>query len=388
MEAGVLALVRRPHVDRSPPRCSAGLGTSGSRSGSGQPHEHRWPIAAQRARTTKEAVPPRLLELAGRHRRAPQPCLYGRRVGICATRVFPRLRTALYRDARSVVDRSNRTRALVIEDPHLLWGTFVAGIISVIVNTGVALTLGEAVAAVASAPIIEEITKGLGIVWMVRRKEVDGPMDGIVYAGWSALGFAMIENMNFFLAALEGDMLVEVFIGRALFTPFAHPLFTMWTGLAIGLAVRARKSTWSGLWGLGLAMALHAAWNGALTFSEATDSGLLVIGVAILLFVSLFIASGVGIVILRRRDQRRYQQLVPFLASRYNMSQAQVALLLDPAQHKAVRANMTDKAQVRQFKMASSAMVRLAALLDHDDMPPPEDEARLYSQLVAAHSQT
>ncbi len=269
-----------------------------------------------------------------------------------------------------------------------LWGTFVAGIISVIVNTGVALTLGEAVAAVASAPIIEEITKGLGIVWMVRRKEVDGPMDGIVYAGWSALGFAMIENMNFFLAALEGDMLVEVFIGRALFTPFAHPLFTMWTGLAIGLAVRARKSTWSGLWGLGLAMALHAAWNGALTFSEATDSGLLVIGVAILLFVSLFIASGVGIVILRRRDQRRYQQLVPFLASRYNMSQAQVALLLDPAQHKAVRANMTDKAQVRQFKMASSAMVRLAALLDHDDMPPPEDEARLYSQLVAAHSQT
>ena len=267
-----------------------------------------------------------------------------------------------------------------------LWGAFVAGIISVIINTGIAVAFGEAVAAVASAPIVEEITKGLGIIWMVRRKEVDGPMDGIVYAGWSALGFAMIENMNFFLAALEGDMLVEVFIGRALFTPFAHPLFTMWTGLAIGLAVRARKSRWSGLWGLVLAMVLHAAWNGSLTFSEGTDSGLVVIGLAILLFVSLFIASGIGISVLRRRDQRRYQQLIPFLASRYGMGQDQVALLLDPKQQKLARANMKNKSQLRSFKMASGAMVRLAALLDHDDMPPPEDEARLYSQLVAAQS--
>lgn len=268
-----------------------------------------------------------------------------------------------------------------------LWGTFVAGLISVIVNTTVAVAFGEAVAAVASAPIIEEITKGLAIVWMVRRKEVDGPMDGIVYAGWAALGFATIENMNFFQFALEEDMLVEVFVGRALFTPFAHPLFTMWTGLAIGLAVRSRKSIWTGLWGLVLAMALHAAWNGALTFSEANEGGLIVLAAAVLLFVSLFIASGVGITLLRRRDQARYQQLIPFLSSRYGMGQQQVAQLLDPKQLRAARKNITDKKQLRSFNMASGAMVRLAALVDHDDMPPPEDEARLYSQLVAAQSQ-
>ncbi len=269
-----------------------------------------------------------------------------------------------------------------------LWGAFVAGTISVIVNTTVAIGFGDAVAAVASAPIIEEITKGLAVVWMVRRKEVDGPMDGIVYAGWSALGFAMIENMNFFQFALQDDMLVEVFVGRALFTPFAHPLFTMWTGLAIGLAVRSRSSIWSGVWGLVLAMVLHAAWNGSLTLSEANDGGVVIIGVAILLFVGLFVASAIGITSLRRRDQRRYQQLIPFLASRYNMSPQQVSLLLDPKQQKAARANLKDKGQRRSFAMASSAMVRLAALLDHDDMPPAEDEARLYSQLVAAQSET
>ena len=269
-----------------------------------------------------------------------------------------------------------------------LWGTFVAGIISVIVNTVVAIAAGEAVAAVASAPIIEEITKGLAIVWMVRRHEVDGPMDGIVYAGWSALGFAMIENMSFFQFALQENMLVETFVGRALFTPFAHPLFTMWTGLAIGLAIRARKSPWTGLWGLPIAMGLHALWNGSLTFAESNENGPLVLGVTILLFVVLFISSGIGIARLRRRDQRRYQQLIPFLASRYQMDPDRVSLLLDTRARRMARVQIKDKTQLRRFKMESSAMVRLAALLDHDDMPTPADEARLYSQLVAARTET
>lgn len=267
-----------------------------------------------------------------------------------------------------------------------LWGTFVAGMISVIVNTSVALLLGDAVAAVASAPIIEEATKALAIVWMVRRREVDGPIDGIVYGGWAAMGFAMIENMSFFLAAFDGDMLVEVFIGRALLTPFAHPLFTMWTGLAIGLAVRARKSPWNGLWGLALAMALHAAWNGAITIGEAVEGGVAITLAVIVLFIALFIASGIGIARLQRRDEKRYAQLTPFLASRYGMDQGRVALLLDRKTRGKARTTIKEKAKRQQFSMEASAMLRLAALFDHDDMPDPADEARLYSQLVAASS--
>lgn len=265
-----------------------------------------------------------------------------------------------------------------------LWGAFVAGIVSVIVNSTVVIFFGEAVSAVASAPIIEEITKGLAIVWMVKRREVDGPIDGIVYAGWSAMGFAMIENMSFFQVAFDGDMLVEVFVGRALLTPFAHPLFTMWTGLAIGLAVRARQSPWKGLWGLALAMALHAAWNGAITVGEVLEGGFVITLVVIVLFISLFVASGIGIAKLQRRDELRYQQLTPFLASRYAMDQGRVSVLLDRKARANARSTITNKVERQRFMMEASAMLRLAALFDHDQSPDPADEGRLYSQLVSA----
>lgn len=71
----------------------------------------------------------------------------------------------------------------------------------------------------------------------LRRREVDGVTDGIVYAGWVALGFAVVEDMTYFsLTSIEGDLL-PVFVVRAILTPFAHPLFTFWIGLALGRAV-------------------------------------------------------------------------------------------------------------------------------------------------------
>ncbi len=263
-----------------------------------------------------------------------------------------------------------------------LWGAFVAGLISVIFNTGVALAFNETVAAVASAPVVEEITKTLGIAWMVKRKEVDGPIDGIVYAGWAAMGFAMIENMSYFQFAFAEDILVEVFVGRALLTPFAHPLFTMWAGLAIGLAVRARKSPWFGLWGLVLAMALHAAWNGSLSIGE-TEGGAAIIFVVALLFIGLFVSSAIGLAWLRSRDTKRYLQLAPMLADRYAIDIHRVGILLDHKSRQQVRSELKDKQQRRAFTQESTAMVRLAALFDYDEMPQPQDESRLYSQLMA-----
>lgn len=262
-----------------------------------------------------------------------------------------------------------------------LWGAFVAGLISVIVNTTVGLTLGETAAAVASAPTIEEITKGLGIAWMVRRKEVDGPMDGIVYAGWVALGFAMIENVSYFQFAFEQDLLIQTFVVRALLTPFAHPLFSMWIGLAIGLAIRGRRSAWTGVWGLFVAMALHAAWNGSLTIG-GTEGGAPFTIVVILLFIALFAAAAIGVNMLFARDQKRYGELVPFLASRYGMSHEQVHLLIDRKALRAARGRSASRAESAAMMNRAKAMNRLAALFDHDDNPNPLDEARLYSQLI------
>jgi RsiW-degrading membrane proteinase PrsW (M82 family) len=73
----------------------------------------------------------------------------------------------------------------------LLWGAFVAGIISLLFNTIFAALTSEIAAAVISAPFIEELTKAGALLWMVRRREVDGIMDGLVYAGWEWVRWAV-----------------------------------------------------------------------------------------------------------------------------------------------------------------------------------------------------
>lgn len=264
-----------------------------------------------------------------------------------------------------------------------LWGAFVAGFISLVVNTTVLTLTNETVAAVASAPIIEELTKTLAIVWMVRRREVDGLIDGLVYAGWSALGFAMIENVSFFFMAEEQSMLTEVFIGRALVTPFAHPLFTAWAGLAIGIAVRRRKPLWTATWGLLVAMAFHAAWNGSISIA-ASETGMVVAGIVLLSFVVLFLLTAVGVIVLRNRDQKRYNMLAPAIAARYGVPLDRAQMLLDGSKRRDVRRSLSTTQAKAQLDAESSALTRLAAMLDYDGMPVPDQEARLVTALAAA----
>jgi RsiW-degrading membrane proteinase PrsW (M82 family) len=172
-----------------------------------------------------------------------------------------------------------------------LWGAFVATAVSGAVNEIVGAGFGFGASLVISAPVIEEIMKAIGIGYAVRRKELDGVMDGVVYAGWTALGFAVVENFLYFgLAEQEGQLLL-VFVLRALLTPFAHPLFTAWTGIAIGRAVaRGAPLFPSALGGLALAILCHAAWNGAASYG-AEISGLVVLGAAGM-FVVLFLRCG------------------------------------------------------------------------------------------------
>ena len=264
-----------------------------------------------------------------------------------------------------------------------LWGAFVAGFISLVVNTTVGAFTSETVAAVASAPIIEEITKAAAIVFMVRRREVDGLVDGLVYAGWAALGFAMVENVSFFFLAREQGMLIETFIGRALLTPFAHPLFTAWSGLAIGVAIRRRKPLWTAVWGLLIAMGLHAAWNGSLSLAEG-ETGMAFAAFVLLGFVVLFVLTAIGVFMLQQRDQQRYNMLAPAIAARYGIPLDRAQMLLDAPRRRDIRRGLPSKEDKARLDAEASALSRLAAMLDFDGSPKPEHEARLVSALAAA----
>ncbi|SFJ71492.1 PrsW family intramembrane metalloprotease [Cellulomonas sp. KH9] len=155
----------------------------------------------------------------------------------------------------------------------LLWGAGVAVLVSIVVNDLTLYTVAQATgsldaglvaSSVVSAPVVEELAKGAGVLvlFLARRRYFDGVVDGLVYAGVVAAGFAFIENILYFGRA--GDALAETFVLRGLATPFAHLLFTACTGAALGLAARSRSrhAAWW-LFPLGLLGATvgHALWN-------------------------------------------------------------------------------------------------------------------------------
>lgn len=261
----------------------------------------------------------------------------------------------------------------------LLWGAFVATAVSAIVNESASAAFSERVGIVVSAPVIEEIMKAIGIWYAVRRKELDGVMDGVVYAGWTALGFAVVENFLYFGLADQQGQLFFVFILRALLTPFAHPLFTAWVGIAIGRAVAQGKPIFpSVLGGLALSILCHAAWNGAASFGPEIG-GLVVLG-AFGMFIVLFFAVAITLRRMRRRDQRRFVELVPWLAQRYGMAENEVSVFGDWNHMLNVRKSLP-KPQRRYFDGVHAALARLAHLHDQPGETDPAAEQALASRL-------
>ena len=259
-----------------------------------------------------------------------------------------------------------------------LWGASVAVFAAGFVNDS-AYVLGELalgtgggllVGPVISAPIAEEAFKGLfllGLLWF-RRREFDGLVDGIVYAGLVAAGFAFTENILYFGRAFasdglagEGGGVLVVFLVRGLLSPFAHPLFTSLIGLAVGIAAGRRSTGTKVLVLIGGylgAVVLHALWNASAGY------GLLLI-VYPLIMVPLFGCLVAMVVWQRHREQRVVAaQLSGFAAAGW-IAPSEVGLLASMAGRRdwraAVRSRAGDEAAaaVRDYQTAVTELAFL-----------------------------
>lgn len=174
------------------------------------------------------------------------------------------------------------------KEPKLLlgaaftWGVVIAGGGAFILNTafgiGIYALTGSAGAADFGttsivAPIIEESLKGLAvlIVFLMFRKEFDSILDGIVYAGITAMGFAAIENVLYIYrngyqeAGWEGFWALVII--RVILVGWMHPFFTAFTGIGLAVARMSRNTLIKILavpGGYSLAVLIHAFHN---TFS-------------------------------------------------------------------------------------------------------------------------
>ncbi len=175
------------------------------------------------------------------------------------------------------LDRNDPEPAWVLAGVFV-WGAGAATFVSAIVNDFVggmvaAVThdaaLASFLAASFSAPFIEEATKGLAVllVFLFLRREFDGVIDGIVYAGLVALGFATVENVLYYGRAVAkegfGGLLI-VFVLRGVLGPFGHAVYTSMTGIGLGLARQSHNPVVkliAPVIGFSLAAFLHFLWN-------------------------------------------------------------------------------------------------------------------------------
>jgi protease PrsW len=198
-----------------------------------------------------------------------------------------------------------------------LWGAGIAALFAIVINTAgleyltqpaLGASTGEYVSATAGAPVVEETLKGLFLVWLVRwrRQELDGPTDGIVYAAMVGLGFAMTENIGYYINALVNpvhggaELLGYTFVLRGVLSPFLHPTFTSMTGIGAAYAASHRHRAWALPLGWVAAMCLHAMWNGLSIFGLAGTLVAYVFLLCLLLVLYLVI----------RADRRRIVGLI------------------------------------------------------------------------------
>ncbi|HEY3312138.1 MAG TPA: PrsW family intramembrane metalloprotease [Anaerolineales bacterium] len=159
-----------------------------------------------------------------------------------------------------------------------LWGMLVAAGGAFIINTIFGITVfamtGSEVASdfatgSFSAPFVEEALKGMAVllVFLIFRREFDSILDGIVYAGIAALGFAATENVLYIWRGFDSggwNGLFQLALIRVVLVGWQHPLYTAFTGIGLAVA-RTNRSVLlkfiAPLLGFGLAMFTHAFHN-------------------------------------------------------------------------------------------------------------------------------
>ena len=172
------------------------------------------------------------------------------------------------------------------------WGACAAALIAIVANSFATQWIATATAdpagadtlgATVIAPVVEESAKAAAILllFLFRRRDFTGIVDGVVIAGVTATGFAFTENILYLGTAFGTDQLsgdsgiasvtAATFFVRVVMSPFAHPLFTVFTGIGFGIAAlsgprqRMRRLLLPPC-GLLLAMGMHALWNGSASF--------------------------------------------------------------------------------------------------------------------------
>lgn len=166
-----------------------------------------------------------------------------------------------------------------------LWGAIPAALLALLFNALLSAPFylllergpAELVSGAVIAPVVEESVKALvlfGILFLWRH-ELNSPLDGIIYGAMVGMGFAMVENVLYYLSAFQDGgqaAWTGLVIVRGLIFGLSHALYTSLTGLGVAAARLGPNRLVrfiAPLAGLGAAIALHAFHNAAMFAGNA-----------------------------------------------------------------------------------------------------------------------
>jgi RsiW-degrading membrane proteinase PrsW (M82 family) len=204
-----------------------------------------------------------------------------------------------------------------------LWGVAPAIVIAALVELVLALLSGYSGDTATTgisifnlgivAPLVEESVKMIGLlgVFWIAGKEIDGPLDGIIYGAMVGFGFAATENVLFFLTSESvGELLVMIFL-RAMVFGSLHAMIAAFTGLGLAFAKYARSTGRMILWASGgflMAVVFHSIHNIGLVLAQDTLFFLLASLLSYGVGIGIIIMLSAGSLIRERQTIRKYLQ--------------------------------------------------------------------------------
>ena len=281
----------------------------------------------------------------------------------------------------------------------LVWGAVAATALSAVANDGWGLVVarlgGPAFAAewtaALTAPFVEETLKAVGVVliYLIARDEMDDMMDGFVYGAMIGLGFAIVEDVFYFIAIFGGtaDGVLAGFYVRVVSSGFyGHVLYTGLAGMGIAYFVSRRgeitlprRTLVAG--GLFLAaVAGHFLWNSPLLnfFPTSVDDlgdwlriplAAAIKGLPLLVFVLLLVRLA------RRREHMWLEAALRSEADSPALTATELQVLLDPRAKRRSRRDIRERtgpAAGRLLKRLQREQVNLAMVRTRsatDDAP-------------------
>ncbi|HEV7625414.1 MAG TPA: PrsW family intramembrane metalloprotease [Streptomyces sp.] len=218
------------------------------------------------------------------------------------------------------------------------WGACAATLVALLANSLATDWLSSSIAespnhadvlgATVIAPIVEETAKGTAVLllFIFRRHNFEGVLSGIALAGITATGFAFTENVLYLGTAFGEDQLLGpdalyesvtamTFFIRIVLAPFAHPLFTAFTGIGFGIVaalpgMRRSLRILVPFLGLLTATLLHAIWNGSASFPDFTF-----LAVYVLFMIPVFTALAWLAIWSRRQELNSVRDTLPAYAA-------------------------------------------------------------------------